>query len=738
MASSFLLKRLTPAELAWFRVRGAPKAMARGPRIDGTVVDAIFGHQRSDEIELRCRWYDGRRVVEDLRTFERHGGSWWLAGRPLNGDRLRRAKPGDIVVIRVERIRDAVGWRWLLTLDVILANERQDEEVAATLKELIGSATSAHLEGAEAARAQVLARQQLPAFGGGRAWEVDSLTDREWVALRTWLTQHLRLTELRQLLELHAGEEVTALLELLGREAAAPRRRDLAEAVIRRYGVDLLADGWRRELLADARSRRSRKRAPKVDLWVRGSPAARRYAEDLGLPAVMAGHPVPPTADFEDIAAFPPLGGLHPYQLQLAQGIRETLHARDWRDRRAVVWLPTGTGKTRVCVETLLMECFLAAPRNCLLWIADREELCEQAIETFRHVWMVKGFDTPSARGVPSAALRVVRLWGSRHWQEPPAFPTLVVASIQTLARRLERPGFAIQLAGLGDRCAAVVFDEAHHVVAPTYRRVLTALGLGHRKNALGRAERTGAPLIGLTATPGRSRDDETERLVRRFHGRLLEPDEPFRSMGGFVDNGFLARPRLEVVRTGYQLQAYTDEGDEWERYKRLPRNTLRRAGRDRARTAAIIADLERRLEDLHSVLVFACSVEHAETLAEVLSQRGHRAVALHGGSPRALRHSAIRRFRERSIQVLVTCDLLATGFDAPNVDCVVLARPVESRVLFAQMIGRGLRGPKNGGTAECLLLDYEDSAGAFRDLERLRADFRSAFLREETAAAAR
>ena len=499
--------------------------------------------------------------------------------------------------------------------------------------------------------------------------------------------------------------------------------------MIRRYGVELLADRRRRRILIAERFRRSKRRPRNPDAWARGSSAAHRLVHRLGLPHAMAGQAIAPIQQIEELPALSPLGPLHDYQRQLAAGMRATLHADDWRERRAIVWLPTGTGKTRTCVETLLMELSLAPPRNAILWVADREELCEQAIDSFRHVWLLRGHETPCARNTQVGTLRVVRTWGGRSPPEVPVTPTLVVASIQTLANRVRDKAGERWLACIGERCAAIVFDEAHHVVAPSYARVIRALGLTSRKNVTGHTRNDGAPLLGLTATPGRRSQDETERLAKRFRGRLLEPGPPYRGIEGYIRRGYLARPRLEIVPTGYVLDRLASEGEHWARTRMLHPDTLARAGRDPVRTAVILRDLEPRLDQLRSVLVFACSVEHAETIAEVLSRRGHRATALHGGSPHAARQAAIRRFRERTLPVLVSCDLLTTGFDAPNVDAVVLARPVESRVLFAQMVGRGLRGPKNGGTERCVILDYEDSSGPYRNLDRLRADFRRAFV---------
>ena len=53
---------------------------------------------------------------------------------------------------------------------------------------------------------------------------------------------------------------------------------------------------------------------------------------------------------------------------------------------------------------------------------------------------------------------------------------------------------------------------------------------------------------------------------------------------------------------------------------------------------------------------------------------------------------------------------MLSTGFDAPGTDAILIARPTTSPVLYSQMLGRGLRGPRVGGNPECLLLDLKDN----------------------------
>jgi superfamily II DNA or RNA helicase len=75
-----------------------------------------------------------------------------------------------------------------------------------------------------------------------------------------------------------------------------------------------------------------------------------------------------------------------------------------------------------------------------------------------------------------------------------------------------------------------------------------------------------------------------------------------------------------------------------------------------------------------------------------------------------ATRRFLIEEFREGRISVLCNYGVLTTGFDAPRVRALVIARPTASPVLYEQMIGRGMRGPRFGGTEECLVYDLADN----------------------------
>jgi superfamily II DNA or RNA helicase len=673
----------------------------------------------------------------DIRRYKR---TWQLEGLPLRSkafEAITEENCADcILLIGGRRGSNGIGTEWTWTIEVVPPGIEEYEPVYRECASRLSGRETRLIPERNFSMFDELVRQHIPAFGGGATSTFGDMTGHEREEVAQWLLRYLSIEDLRALLDDSQTRQCEQILHLMGSEDEQADAEELAHRVINRFGSELLSDSDRRDLLARRRFPRRTVNYPQVGRWCRGKPAARNFAGMLGLPVVMAGTHYATAPDVEDIEAYPGLGKLHVYQRQLTPQITKTLNATDWNERRAVVWLPTGTGKTRLMVETLLMQTRLEAPRNCILWIANRKELCEQAIEGFRQVWMARGYDSPSADNTGVPTLRFNRLFDNRDWQDPSVFPTVVVASIQTLARRVaDDEAYEELLAILGRRCAAVVFDEAHHAIAPSYTRVMRALGLTRSKNCMGENQRTAPPLFGLTATPVRSAQDETERLARRFGGQLLEPSDGYRHINAFIEEGYLSSPQHEVIETGASLNLRGRERETWETFGTIPAGALNRLGDNEARTALILQDLEQRLDQFNSVLVFACSVNHAKTLAEVLSRRGHSAAALYGDTPRPIRWQTIRQFRQRRIKVLVSCDLLTTGFDAPNVDAIVLARPVESRVLYAQMVGRGLRGPRNGGTESCLILDYEDAAGPYADLNELREEFRRDFLGEEVCA---
>ena len=145
---------------------------------------------------------------------------------------------------------------------------------------------------------------------------------------------------------------------------------------------------------------------------------------------------------------------------------------------------------------------------------------------------------------------------------------------------------------------------------------------------------------------------------------------------------------------------------DEW---KELPADLLVRLGQERDRNRQILEAVIG-LDSNWPVLFFGCSVQHAEAMAVLLRRRGRASGVVTADTRDATRRHLVQAFREGEVQVLCNYGVLTTGFDAPRVRAVVIGRPTASRVLYDQMIGRGMRGREFGGTDECLVIDVDDN----------------------------
>ena len=429
-----------------------------------------------------------------------------------------------------------------------------------------------------------------------------------------------------------------------------------------------------------------------------GGEAAMTFVAEIGFPADFAA-PADRKRDPELAVTGPlPLKPLHDFQEEVALHIDRLLTDTSSKRRRAVISLPTGAGKTRVAAQTAVTRILEPAGSNRLiLWIAQTDELCEQAVQCFRELWV--------NLGASGETLRIVRLWGGQVTPRPSAAsePTVIVASIQTLSSRMIDEG----LAWARDP-ALLVIDECHHALAPSYTGALRWLNPGIE------AEGREPPILGLSATPFRGRnDEESSQLARRFDGRLI-PLEQATLFDRLQDRGVLARfgyERLEID-TGF---VFTPE-ERWkiDRFGKVPDTALERLGEIGERNDLIVDAICDAPEK--SALVFATSVAHGRRLAAQLNLRGVSAAAVSGETDRSSRRWFIAGFRRGDIRVLCNHSALTTGFDAPATDLIVIARPVFSPALYMQMAGRGLRGPANGGKERCRILTVQDNLDQYTD----------------------
>ncbi|MDI2130871.1 DEAD/DEAH box helicase [Yinghuangia seranimata] len=456
----------------------------------------------------------------------------------------------------------------------------------------------------------------------------------------------------------------------------SPDARRVAELAMNAHGDDILRHHTK-DLTA---------RFPEMPAAFQGSSASRRLVAELGLPESYAGVKVsaPPAEEVVDGPTVYPK--LHPYQEKLTANMVRLLTRV--QPGRAMLCLPTGAGKTRVAVEAVIDVVRQEGLRGPVLWIAQSEELCEQAVQSWKFVWSAVG---------PKQRLTISRLWSGNAATEVRGNPHLVVATDAKLERCLDTDEYAWLR-----EPAMVIVDEAHTSISARYTALLRSLGLTHAT--------TRRPLVGLTATPFRStNEEETRRLVDRY-GALRLDDGVFEgdAYAALQELGMLARVDHREL-SGATITLTEEELLVSGSFQGLATSAEERLALDDDRNKRLLEEILTMPAEW-PVLVFAASVNHAKLLAAMLNGKGVSAASIDASMPAGRRRDVVHRFREGGIRILTNYGVLAQGFDAPATRAVVVARPTYSPNSYQQMIGRGLRGPNNGGSARCLVLNVRDN----------------------------
>ena len=393
-----------------------------------------------------------------------------------------------------------------------------------------------------------------------------------------------------------------------------------------------------------------------------------------------------------------PTHGLFNHQRSAVHRLRRIL-AQD--ERRAILHLPTGVGKTRTTMH-LVAEYLRSTEPSVVVWLASGRELLEQAVDSFRSAWSYLGDRT----------LPIETMWGERTPDLEgftDGFLAVGLAKAWSMTSNTN-PGWAARLA---PHVRLVVFDEAHQSVANTYRRIIEELTLDRR-----------CALLGLTATPGRTwADIDKDGVLADFYshnkvGLDVPGENPIKYL---TENGYLARPTFRTMFAEPGLQVSEAELARIAQALDIPDEVTMALSVSEQYVTAVLQAIEELVTNGHRrVLVFAANVRHAKILTAILVARRIRSAVVTGNTPERERRRAVRDFTldDQRPMVLVNFGVLTTGFDAPKASAVVIGRPTQSLVLFSQMVGRAIRGPKAGGTDACEILTVVDpSLPGFNDV---------------------
>lgn len=345
----------------------------------------------------------------------------------------------------------------------------------------------------------------------------------------------------------------------------------------------------------------------------------------------------------------PPIFPMRDYQREAVEAVEAA-----WLSgmMRPAVVAPTGTGKT---IEMAHLAARAVERGERTLITVHRDELVHQTIAKLHSV-------TPGAKlGIFKAAQRDTNA-------------DIIVGSVQTLSREARR----LELTGI-DRILA---DEVHLSAAAGYRAVL---------------DHYGVPTAGFTAT--------MMRADKKKLGEVWDEIVYTRTTRWAIENGHLVDVRgKSVIVDGLDLAAVkTSHGDFQDQ---ALATALELSNAAEATAAAYVQHAKNR-----QGILFTPTVDSAFSFAKALNSAGVVTAVIHGKTPTADRQAVYRMFEAGTVQVLASCSVLTTGFDAPWASCAVIARPTHSAGLFIQMVGRILRPWIAGGKRDALVLDVVGAA---------------------------
>lgn len=338
---------------------------------------------------------------------------------------------------------------------------------------------------------------------------------------------------------------------------------------------------------------------------------------------------------------------IEPNRIQ-AEALAALKATREAEYTRGLVVMATGTGKTWLAA----FDCQAMHAKR-VLFVAHREEILSQAEETF-----VRIFEDA----------KVGQYTGTQKDENV----DILFASIQTLGRQTHLDRFA------KDSFDYIIVDEFHHAGANSYQRLLACFEPRF--------------LLGLTATPERT--DQADILS------LCDDNLVF-------ENGMVKAIEQQVL-CPFLYYGIGDVGVDyqeikWRNGKFDPEELQNQLATEARAENAYQHWLQHKQK---RTLAFCISTKHADFMAEFFKRKQVRATAVHSKSL-IRRNEALEQLAQGVLDIIFSVDLFNEGVDLPSIDTVLMLRPTESKIIFLQQLGRGLRQAKDSGKQTLIVLDF-------------------------------
>lgn len=338
---------------------------------------------------------------------------------------------------------------------------------------------------------------------------------------------------------------------------------------------------------------------------------------------------------------------LRDYQVECLASIQEN-YANGINSQ--LVSLPTGAGKT-VVFASLIKEM-----KRKTLVLAHTTELLDQAKEKITMI-------------CPGLDVGIVRA-DCKEFNRPVVVSTIQSARQPETLEEFKRQGFSL-----------CIYDEGHRAASRTPREILSELGFFNASEKL---------LVAFTATPFRN---DSKGL-----GEVFEKVTYRKTIKDLINLGYLCKPIGIRIKSDLDLSTVVTENGDF-------KTESLASVMDTPEMIELAVDswLEKALG--RKTVAFAVTVSHAKNLADAFRRRGITSETIHGGTEQGERSDLLKRFKNGDIFVLTNCQILTEGWDCPEVDCVLMVKPTQSKGLYTQMVGRGLRLSPN--KKDCRVLDF-------------------------------
>ncbi|TPV54787.1 DUF3427 domain-containing protein [Aestuariibacter sp. GS-14] len=327
--------------------------------------------------------------------------------------------------------------------------------------------------------------------------------------------------------------------------------------------------------------------------------------------------------------------------------------ARDAGATKGLVVLATGMGKT-------YLAAFDVANINArkVLFVAHREEILLQAEASFLKI-------------LPSKKV------GRYSGKQKDAEFDLLFASVQTIGQIAHLSKFA------SNAFDYLIIDEFHHAAANGYQRLLEHFTPGF--------------MLGLTATPNRTDGSD---ILKLCDNNLIYQQDLF--------DGVKAQVLCPFSYYGIFDKEVDYEHLPWRNGKFDPEKLSNKLA-TKGRSKHVLKEWQQKSQQV--TLAFCVSRKHADYMADYFNEHGVKAASVHSDSA-LTRSEALEKLSSGDISVLFSVDLFNEGMDLPQIDTVMLLRPTESKILFLQQMGRGLR--QSEGKDRLVILDFVGNHHSF------------------------